>query len=106
MIWPPGGSNDAELCAGPAKVFCEAFADLGRQDSDSRTLKEAPRGSTAPRSCQCIPRASSVFNQERKVKIPGVNLAFLEIEIAPGPNDDFLGDKQPLEMLLKVPGST
>ena len=40
------------------------------------------------------------------MKIPGVDLAFLELEIAPGPKEDFLGDKQPLEMLLKVPGST
>ena len=30
------------------------------------------------------------------MKIPGVDLAFLELEIAPGPKEDFLGDKQPL----------
>jgi hypothetical protein len=40
------------------------------------------------------------------VKIPGLDLIFLEIEIAPGCQGYFLGDKQLLEMLLKVPGST
>lgn len=40
------------------------------------------------------------------MKIPGVDIIFLELEIAPGVKDDFLVDKKVLEMLLRFPGLT
>ena len=40
------------------------------------------------------------------MKIPGLDLIFLEIETAPGSQEYFLGDKQLLEMLLRFPGPT
>ena len=40
------------------------------------------------------------------MKIPGVDLVFLELRIAPGAKEHFLGDKRFLEMQLRFPGST